>query len=196
MTRQERVDAHNSEFPPGLYILNEKIYGLWQAGQNYRNKSRLYGAYPPRYLARVHSLFPEKLKILHLFSGEVEIGTWETADEWTMDINESSGADFIGDAHDIGKALDWATREMRFDLVLADPPYTREDAKKYGTTMINRKKVVHECAKVLEPGGHLVWLDTVWPMFTKREFQLTGIIGYVRSTNHRIRQVTILWRNQ
>lgn len=192
MTRQERVDAHNAEFPPGLFILNEKISGMWQAGNNYRNKSRLYGAYPPRYLTRVHAMFPEKKRILHLFSGSVETGTWPEADEWTLDSNLDHGADYTGDAHRMATFV----HAKSLDLILADPPYTAEDAKKYGTKMINRKKVVHECAKVIEPGGHLVWLDPVWPMFTKREFQLAGIIGYVRSTNHRIRQVTILRRNQ
>lgn len=194
MTRQERVDAHNAAFPAGLFILNEKIYGMWQAGQNYRNKSKIYGAYPPRYLERVHSMFPEKKMLLHLFSGKVERGTWPQAHEYTMDINPDNGADFVGDAHELGSYNKGIALEA-FDLVLADPPYSAKDAEQYGYKMVYRKKVLHECAKVLQPGGHLVWLDTVWPQYTKREFELAGLIGYVRSTNHRVRLVTILRRN-
>jgi hypothetical protein len=77
-------------------------------------------------------------------------------------------------------------------LIVADPPYTGEDCDHYGVPLIRRQVVVRECHKVLAPGGFLVWLDMVWPQYSKRDWILRGLIGVVRSTNHRARIVTIL----
>lgn len=74
-----------------------------------------------------------------------------------------------------------------FDLVLADPPYTAEDATRYGTPMIRRDVVMREIRKVVERGANLVWLDTVTPMWRKKDWHLWGLIGIVRSSNHRVR---------
>lgn len=40
MTLQERIDGHAEQFPPTLHIdPGGRIYGIWVAGQDYRNKS-------------------------------------------------------------------------------------------------------------------------------------------------------------
>jgi hypothetical protein len=57
--------------------------------------------------------------------------------------------------------------------------------------MVNRNKVLSECVKVLEPSGFIVWLDQVLPMFRKTELKMCGVIGMVKSTNHRFRVVTL-----
>jgi hypothetical protein len=57
--------------------------------------------------------------------------------------------------------------------------------------MVNRNKVVAQAAQLLEPGGFLVWLDMVLPMFRKDVFSIAGVIGLVRSTNHRFRCVVL-----
>ena len=45
--------------------------------------------------------------------------------------------------------------------------------------------------KKAKGGTHVVWLDQVLPMYRKDEWKLVGIIGMVKSTNHRFRVVTI-----
>ena len=91
-----------------------------------------------------------------------------------------------------GRVLDQLPRVRgRFSLILADPPYSEEDAKRYGTPMVNRNTALKEATKILKPGGNLVWLDQVWPMFRKAELRLWGVIGVIRSTNHRVRAVFI-----
>jgi hypothetical protein len=62
--------------------------------------------------------------------------------------------------------------------------------------MVNRSTVLQECAKIVEPGGFIVWLDQVLPMFRKKELYMCGVIGVVKSTNHRFRVVTIFERVQ
>ena len=165
-------------------ITGRFISGVWLMGNNYKNKTTLYGAYPPQYLPRITQLFPDKERVLHLFSGSLPAGDYCRFDMIQYD------AEVVGDAHKLSEYFEPDT----FDIVFSDPPYTQKDADKYGTKMINRKKVVHEVYKVLEPGGFLVWLDTSYPMFTKREFNVVGFVNIVRSTNHRFRDAIIYQR--
>jgi len=96
-----------------------------------------------------------------------------------------------------GDILEYCQLEQnsaRFDLILADPPYSPEDAEKYGVRMPNRREVTRALAQVCRPGGILVWLDVVWPQHRKEEWRTWGQIGLVRSTNHRVRLVSFFER--
>ncbi len=57
--------------------------------------------------------------------------------------------------------------------------------------MVNRNRVLKECSKIVEPGRFIAWLDQVLPMFRKAELHMCGVIGVVKSTNHRFRVVTL-----
>ena len=46
----------------------------------------------------------------------------------------------------------------------------------------------------VKPGGWLVWLDTQLPMYRKDQWTNVAQIGLVRSTNHRVRLVSIFQR--
>ena len=81
-----------------------------------------------------------------------------------------------------------------YDIVLADPPYSVEDAEHYKTSMVQRNKVMRALAAGVKPGTHVVWLDQVFAMYRKAEWDVIGMIGVVRSTNHRFRMVTIFER--
>ena len=80
-----------------------------------------------------------------------------------------------------------------YDLVLADPPYSVEDADHYQTTMVKRNLVMRALQR-LPKGAHVVWLDQVLPMYRKDAFAVEGVIGMVKSTNHRFRVVTVFGR--
>lgn len=181
---QERAELYNRAFPnyPPLACTDRWIYGIWIIGSYYRNKTDFYGAYPHSYLDRIMSMFPDCEKILHLFSGSLD----GSVKGLRMDINPELEPDIVGDAERLSEYI-----HEPLELILADPPYSEEDAEHYGTPMVNRNKVVSECAKVLQSGGYLVWLDQVLPMYRKRELSLVGTIGIVRSTNHRFRVVSI-----
>lgn len=181
-TLHERADFYSKEFPnfPPLRSDDRWIDGMWIMGNNYKT-SGLYGAYPHGYLKRIMSMFPDANKILHLFSGSLPKGNYTR-----FDINPNN-TDVVGNAHELSKYF----QENSFDLILADPPYSVEDCEHYGTCMVNRNKIIKECVKVLEPNGFIVWLDQVLPMFSKKELNMCGVIGMVKSTNHRFRVVTI-----
>jgi hypothetical protein len=154
-------------------------------GNNYRSKKKYYGEYPPTYLKRISALVGSKVKnVLHLFSGVVEKGYFE--EETTFDINSELHSDVTGDAHHLSSYFG-----KEFDCIIADPLYSKQDAERYNTAMVNRRKVISECHKILKRGGLLLWLDQMLPMFRKDKFALVGSIGIVRSTNHRIRLLSI-----
>jgi len=173
----ERAEFYHRTFPnyPKLFVDKGWLIGIWIIGNLYKSRSNLYGSYPYSYLKRIKSLFPDCSKILHLFSGSV-------SEDDTFDINPNFNPTFVGDAHELSSIVN-----KKYDLILADPPYSNEDAKHYGVPMINRNKVVKECVKILEKGGFLVWLDQVYPMYRKTELKLVGTIGVIQSTNHRVR---------
>jgi len=163
-----------------------RLQGIWLLGNDYRNKTVYWGGHPPNYLLRANALFPDAERVLHLFSGSLPADPGYTR----FDLRDDVEADVVGDATKLSTYFP----DRKFDLIHADPPYTDEDAAHYGTPPLSRNTVVREVYKVLEPGGYLVWLDMVLPMYRKAELELAGIIGLVRSTNHRFRCVVIFKR--
>jgi len=185
------IDIENYNKNRGIYsplvAHNGMVCGFWMTGQDYRNKSGYYGAYPPNYLKRIAMLFPESKILMHLFSGKTELGIFKSANEITVDCNPELEPKVLCDAENLTEKFD----EKTFDLILADPPYN-ENHVKYGTKKVNKRKVIKECAKLLIKGGHLVWLDTSIPIWSKADgWKLVGTIGLVQSTNHACRVVAI-----
>lgn len=142
-----------------------------------------HNSYPAGYLKRIKALFPDKLNVLHLFSGKVDTVIFPGK---TVDINPANNPDYVDDAQSLLN-VPLAT----FDLVLADPPYSVEDCDHYQTTMIKRNKVMKALGRGLVSGTYVVWLDQVLPMYRKDEFSLEAVIGMCKSTNHRFRMITI-----
>jgi hypothetical protein len=182
-TLKERARFYHAAHPdwPPIRADDRWIDGMWIMGNNYRN-SGYYGAYPYTYLERVNSMFPDAQRVLHLFSGSMPSGQYTR-----FDLKD---ADICGDAHHLSAHLSGKT----FDLIYADPPYSVEDCEHYRCAMVNRNKVLAECVKILEPGGFIIWLDQVLPMFRKTELEMCAVIGMVKSTNHRFRVITMFRR--
>ena len=191
-TLQKRTSLYQAAFPDWpppvvddaegrLDLDGKRIYGMWILGNDYRGTG-FYGSYPPNYLKRVNAMFPDAEKVLHLFSGSVGPGNYTR-----FDLSEKFKPDVLGNAEELDKHFSPGS----FDLILADPPYSTEDAKLYGFPMIKRRAVLAQCHLALQKGGFLVWLDTVMPMYRKDEWDWVGVIGIVRSGNHRFRMTSI-----
>lgn len=189
LTWQDRIDNYCREtgFPRSLFIAEDgRVVGTWIMGNDYRVKSGYYGGYPAGYLKRIAALFPDRQKVLHVFSGKVDL-TAMPGD--TVDCNSAMEPTFIADAHDLsGVPL------TDYELVLADPPYSIEDAERYQTTMVKRNVVMRSLAAGMRADARVVWLDQVLPMYRKDEWSIEAVIGMVKSTNHRFRLVTIFRR--
>ena len=187
-TNQERIDNYIKEtkFPRSLFLSEDgRIVGTWIMGNAYGVKSGYYGGYPAGYLKRIKSMFPDKSSALHLFSGRVDQSAWPGD---TVDLNSDVEPTFVDDA----QTLENVPLE-NYDIILADPPYSVEDSEHYKPTMVKRNKVMRALSRVRE-GTHVVWLDQVLPMYRKDTWRIQGVIGMVKSTNHRFRVVTIFER--
>jgi len=189
MDWQERVESYGrlTGFPRSLFLAEDgRVVGTWIMGNDYRVKSGYYGGYPAGYLRRVAALFPDRRRVLHVFSGQVDLSALPGD---TLDINKALRPTFVADAHDLS-----AVPLGRYDLVLADPPYSVEDAERYETTMVKRNVVMRSLAAGLRAGARVIWLDQVLPMYRKDEWAIEAVIGMVKSTNHRFRVTTIFRR--
>ncbi len=188
MLWDERIDSYVTQtgFPRSLFVAADgRVVGTWIMGNDYRVKSAYYGGYPAGYLRRIRALFPDKRRVLHLFSGKVDLAALPGD---TVDINPELRPTFVDDAQRLeGVPLG------NYDLILADPPYSIEDAERYQTTMVKRN-VVLRALQSAAAGTHVVWLDQVLPMYRKDAFAIDAVIGMVKSTNHRFRVVTIFRR--
>ena len=185
LTLQQRIDSYVSQtgYPLSLFVsADNRIVGTWIMGNAYGVKSGYYGGYPHGYLKRVKALFPEKEKCLHVFSGRVDQSAWPGD---TVDLNREVEPTYIDDA----QTLENVPLE-NYDIILADPPYSVEDAEHYQPTMVKRNKVMDALARI-KKGTHIVWLDQVLPMYRKTDYSIIAVIGMVKSTNHRFRVITI-----
>ena len=190
LTLAERIDSYNARmpYPRSLFLAGDgRIVGTWIMGNDYRATSDVYGSYPHGSLKRVKALFPDKTSALHLFSGLVDQTAWPGD---TLDIRSEVNPTYLCDAQQSlrGVPLD------SYDIVLADPPYSVEDAERYRTTMVKRNRIMRRLAECCRPGTHVVWLDQVFPMYRRTEWSVVGVIGMVKSTNHRFRVITIFER--
>ena len=192
MTPEERIASYHQRVPHprSLFLGGDgRIVGTWIMGHNYRTASPMYGSYPNGYLARVRALFPDKTSTLHLFAGRVDLTAWPGD---TLDIRPETAPTYVCDAQ---QQLDGVPLDS-YDMVLADPPYSVEDAEHYQTTMVRRNKVLRRLAEGCRPGTHVVWLDQVLPMYRRTEWSLIGVIGMIKSTCHRFRVITIFERRK
>ena len=64
-------------------------------GNDYRVKSEYYGGYPATYLRRIKALFPDMRRVLHLFSGKVNLSAFPGD---TVDVNKSLVPTYLDDA--------------------------------------------------------------------------------------------------
>jgi hypothetical protein len=178
--------TRETKFPKSLFVAADgRVVGTWIMGNDYRVKSAYYGGYPAGYLRRIKALFPDKERVLHLFSGKVDLAVLPGD---TVDINSKLTPTYVDDAQTLLRVP-----LQSYDLILADPPYSVEDAERYQTTMVKRNTVLRALQRAA-PGTHIVWLDQVLPMYRKDAFAIDAVIGMVKSTNHRFRVVTIFRR--
>jgi hypothetical protein len=188
MQLSDRIDNYvkQTKFPRSLFISEDgRIVGTWIMGNDYRVKSAYYGGYPAGYLRRIRALFPDKQHVLHIFSGMVDL---DALPGHTVDINPALKPTYVDDAQTLQRVP-----LEKYDLILADPPYSIEDAERYQTSMVKRNVVLRALQRV-SSGTHVVWLDQVLPMYRKDAFTVEAVIGMVKSTNHRFRVITIFRR--
>jgi hypothetical protein len=195
LTLAARAAAYAAAFPqfpdsvPVVSPTGRWLNGVWLLGNDYRG-SGYYGAYPPSYVRRIQALFPDvpPARVLHLFSGSLR----PSVPGVRIDLRPPGDGVEAPSAR--ADALSLPFRDGTFPMCLADPPYTGEDAKRYGTKPVNKRLALYELHRVVAPGGFLVWLDTTLPMYAKKSWHHWGMICVQRSTNHRTRLASLYTR--
>lgn len=187
LTLNQRAELFNSAYPqlPPLVVHKGFLYGHWDVGSG--NVSSFYGAYQTEYLLRINTMFPDCLgarETVHLFSGSLPASADYT--RVGMDPTGKYKSDFECDIHALSSFLPFKPA-----LILADPPYSQEDSEHYQNSMVDRARVVRECAQVLRPGGWMAWMDQACPIFSNSEIRRGGIISYLRSTGNRFRCIIL-----
>lgn len=202
LTVPERIEAFKQAFPDNKaawpWLVEEDgrevFYAFWRCGNDYRNASSYYGAYPRGYLPKLMALFPDligqPLAILHAFSGSLASGPYVRLD-LRNDPAKGVVPDVVGSVYAAAQAL---RGRGPFDLQVADPPYSDEDAKRYESPMIDRLRTTEALADVATASGYLAWLDTSWPQHSKQQWRTIGHATVLRSTNHRVRLLTLFER--
>ena len=119
-------------------------------------------------------------RILNLFCGMNEMG-------FRVDIKPDVNPDLVCDAHELSKHCD-----MKFDIILADPPYSNQESKAlYGTPKINYKKWTSEADKLLYPGGILiVYHKYVMPNPNPLKYEITKRV-FIGSRIYHVPRVAI-----
>ena len=85
------------------------------------------------------------IELLNLFCGMNKLGV-------RFDIKSDVEPTILGDAHKLSTLVD-----RKFDVILADPPYSNVEAKElYGTPPLKYKVWTSECDKILKDGGLLI----------------------------------------
>lgn len=124
--------------------------------------------------------------ILNLFCGMDKIG-------FRIDINPAVKPDHVADAHTF--AENW--NDSLFDIILADPPYSDEEAKElYGTGKLNYAKWSKQCDKVLRRGGLLiVYHKYIMPNPDPQNYEVVKRVFIGNRTRH-LPRVAIYFRKK
>ena len=125
----------------------------------------------------------EQLEILNLFCGMNSYGL-------RVDIKQEVKPDIVCDAHEVSKYI-----KKKFDFILADPPYSTEEAKDiYGTPPLKYKKWTLECDKLLTKGGLLcVYHKYIMPNPDSTKFVVEKRV-FIGNRTYHLPRVAIFFR--
>lgn len=157
-----------------------------------RSRVHFYGAYPFGFLSRARALLgvgPDDC-VLHLCAGKIREYPYAGLgpNDLTLDLDPSLGPSMVWDVRNplVG---DWGN----IKAVLADPPYTLEDADHYAVPRSFLPTVIDIFARadeVLAVGGRVGILHYIWPRPPKN-FRNVAVVSVLVGFNNRGRVYSV-----
>ena len=177
------VDHLNRTFPKYPMTVQDKgwVYGVWYCGTAWR-KARMYGEYPPTFLARALALVPGAERIIHCPSGTV------TGPGMTVDLVR----DKVRVPQVVADAARLPFPDSTFDFYLSDPPYSDVDAKHYGTGHYPLNKAMKEAHRVVENGGLVGLLHKYPPSYNRTNWEPLAMIAVMTGFSKIVRMFTVV----
>lgn len=151
-----------------------------------RTRLKYYGAYPYGFLSRARSLLGVTINdpVLHVCSGKVRDYPYKGVgpNDKTVDLNPDLFPDFMVDVNkEIPKG---------FKAILADPPYSEEDAKQYGTNYPEPNALLRRCLDSLESGQRVGILHYFAPRPPKGTI-LVALVAVLNGYKNRCRVFSV-----
>lgn len=114
-------------------------------------------------------------KVLNVFCGIGRFG-------FRVDINPEVKPDLLCDIHHLSKKIP----DKRFDVILADPPYSNREAKEiYNTPPLKYKIWTKECDKLLNEGGlFIIYHSRFMPPPNKQDYKTVKRVFVAGIPNH------------
>ena len=114
-------------------------------------------------------------KILNVFCGACRYGL-------RVDINPKAKPDLLYDIHNLSEKLE----AKSFDIILADPPYSNQEAKDlYNTPKLKYKIWTKECDKLLKVGGlFIIYHSRFMPPPIKQDYKTVKRVFVAGIPNH------------
>lgn len=156
-----------------------------------RPKVAYYGAYPAGFLHRARALLGVSYDdpVLHVCSGCVRDYPYRGLgpNDRTVDLDPALAPDFL---HDVREPL---PLPGVWSAILADPPYTSEDAAKYsiGSAVFpTAAETLKRCCEAVRPGGRVGILHYEWPRPPK-DWQEVAVVAVGCGRGQRARWYTV-----
>lgn len=169
-----------------------------------RPKVKYPGAYPSGFLMRARALLgvgPDD-PVLHVCAGKVRDGLY-TSLEWglndaTMDLDPELKPDYLHDARELPYPKCPDRADGLWAAVLADPPYTDEDADRYRPGRACRpsaETILRNSLTAVPIGGRVGILHYVWPR-PPEHAQEVAVVAVGTGRNNRARWFTVFVRTR
>ncbi len=166
---------------------------VWCLGPQISVGSNCPGQFPKGFMPRVMRLWGRgKRDRLMMFSGAFDEPGWVT-----IDIRPEVSPMIVGNCEFL------PFPDQSFDLVIMDPPYSAEEAKRlYGLKYVRLGAALNEAARVLRPGGILCCLHRIVPYYwcgeskEFRQLKVIGVVGVFTSAGMSNMRALTVWRKQ
>ena len=162
----------------------------------------LYGAYPAGFLERARALLGVNIEdpVLHVCGGLVRYYPYKGfgRNDKTLDLNPDVWPDYCQDARE---PYPMCPTAPFWGAVLADPPYSPEDADRYEAhglkgargVLPSPRKILENSLRVVAPGGRVGILHYVAPR-PPREVKFVASVSVLVGYENRVRLFSVYER--